>query len=100
MTTFPGPIVSPASPVFPAFLRLRDVVRLTSLSRPTLYRRIAARRFPAPVHLGGRCCGWAAAALQAWINDPEGYAAPASCASAAPAKRGRPLKYPERCQRR
>lgn len=59
----------------PAYFRLRDVLRITSLSRPTLYRRIAARRFPAPVHLGGRACGWASAALQAWIDDPEGYGA-------------------------
>ena len=84
----------------PAFLRLRDVIRITSLSRPTLYRRIAARRFPPPVHLGGRSCGWSAASLQAWINDPEGYAAdppsnsPAGIRHAA-ARRGRPLKYPE-----
>lgn len=29
----------------PAFFRMRGVVRITALSRPTLYRRIAARRF-------------------------------------------------------
>src|SRR5690606_2931872 len=38
----------------PAFYRMRDVIRITSLSRPTLYRRIAAHRFPAPIKLGGR----------------------------------------------
>lgn len=81
--------------VSPAFLRIRDVLRITSLSRPTLYRRIAARRFPPPVHLGGRACGWPSAALQAWINDPEGYFAPVSVGSDAQKKRGRPLKYPE-----
>ena len=43
----------------PAFFRIRDVLRMTALSRPTLYRRIAAGRFPAPVHLGGRACAWA-----------------------------------------
>lgn len=77
----------------PAFFRLRDVLRITSLSRPTLYRRIAARRFPAPVHLGGRACGWASTALQTWIDDPEGYGI--SQAGDAPAcrKQGRPNKY-------
>ena len=60
----------------PAFLRTRDVLRITSLSRATLYRRIAVRRFPAPVHLGGRACGWPTAAIQDWIRDPEGYRAP------------------------
>lgn len=57
----------------PAFYRMRDVIRITSLSRPTLYRRIAAGRFPAPVKLGGRTSGWSARALQAWIDDPSGY---------------------------
>lgn len=57
----------------PAFYRIADVVRITSLSRATVYRRIAAGRFPQPVHLGGRRSGWKAAALQSWIDDPEGY---------------------------
>ncbi len=81
--------------VAPAFLRIRDVLRITSLSRPTLYRRIAARRFPPPVHLGGRACGWPSAALQAWISDPEGYCAPPATDTDPQKKRGRPLKYPE-----
>lgn len=57
----------------PAFFRMVDVMRITALSRATLYRRIAEGKFPPPVHLGGRACGWAPAALQAWIDDPEGY---------------------------
>lgn len=60
----------------PMYYRMRDVLRITGLSRPTLYRRIAARRFPAPVHLGGRACGWHSGALQSWISDPEGYCTP------------------------
>jgi prophage regulatory protein len=79
----------------PAFFRIRDVLRITSLSRPTLYRRIAARRFPRPVHLGGRACGWSSAALQQWISDPEGYLAPAAVEAVIGRKRGRPHKYPE-----
>ncbi|CAM5391920.1 AlpA family phage regulatory protein [Alcaligenes faecalis] len=59
----------------PAFYRMKDVIRITSLSRPTLYRRIAAGRFPAPVKLGGRASGWTAQALQAWIDDPSSYTA-------------------------
>lgn len=59
----------------PAFYRMKDVIRITALSRPTLYRRIAAGRFPAPVKLGGRASGWTAQALQTWIDDPTGYAA-------------------------
>jgi prophage regulatory protein len=54
----------------PAFYRLKDVMRITALSRSTAYRRVSEGRFPAPVHLGGRA---SAAALQAWIDDPEGF---------------------------
>ncbi|MES2785324.1 MAG: AlpA family phage regulatory protein [Pseudomonadota bacterium] len=60
----------------PAFFRIADVMRITALSRATVYRRIADGIFPPPVHLGGRACGWTPAALQAWINDPGGYRAP------------------------
>jgi predicted DNA-binding transcriptional regulator AlpA len=71
----------------PAFYRIADVMRITALSRATLYRRIADGKFPAPIHLGGRACGWTPAALQTWIDDPEGYTAPATPAIAA--QRGR-----------
>nr|WP_269475709.1 AlpA family phage regulatory protein [Variovorax sp. SRS16] len=49
------------------------MVRITALSRTTLYRRISEGRFPAPVHLGGRASAWPSEALQAWIDDPDGY---------------------------
>ena len=70
----------------PAFYRLADVVRITALSRATIYRRIAEGRFPRPVHLGGRACGWAPAALQAWIDNPQEYKAAPPAAAAAVAK--------------
>lgn len=84
---------SDRGPPAPAFFRMRDVLRITGLSRPTLYRRIAVRRFPPPVHLGGRACGWPNAALQAWIADPNGYGAAPPPATATTRKRGRPSKY-------
>ena len=77
----------------PAFFRIRDVLRITGLSRPTLYRRITACRFPPPVHLGGRACGWHYAALEAWIADPEGYRTPGFDQQPLPRTRGRPRKY-------
>lgn len=63
------------SNALPAFYRLRDVMRITALSRSTVYRRISEGRFPPPLHLGGRASAWQSAALQAWIDDPEGYRA-------------------------
>ncbi|MGE3600080.1 MAG: helix-turn-helix transcriptional regulator [Dehalococcoidia bacterium] len=72
---------------------MRDVLRITGLSRPTVYRRITACRFPPPVHLGGRACGWHYAALEAWIADPEGYRTPGVDQQPLPRTRGRPRKY-------
>lgn len=65
----------PTSKELPAYYRLRDVVRISALSRSTIYRRIAEGRFPAPVSLGGKASGWAREAVQRWIADPAGYQA-------------------------
>ncbi|MBP6018381.1 MAG: AlpA family phage regulatory protein [Burkholderiaceae bacterium] len=54
----------------PAFYRMADVLRITALSRSSLYRRIASGDFPVPVSLGGRAKGWRRAALLEWIEDP------------------------------
>ena len=59
--------------VAPAFFRMADVIRITALSRATLYRRIAEGKFSPPVHLGGRACGWTPTVLQAWVGDRAGY---------------------------
>lgn len=66
---------SVASKAPPAFYRLHDVTRITALSRSTVYRRVAEGRFPLPVRLGGRASAWPSAALQEWIDNPEGYRA-------------------------
>jgi predicted DNA-binding transcriptional regulator AlpA len=88
-----APLLGVIMDVTPAFYRIRDVLRITALSRPTLYRRIAARRFPAPVRLGGRACGWSAVELQAWIADPDGYRVPVGAEPAVHRGPGRPRKY-------
>jgi prophage regulatory protein len=64
---------TPASKATPAFYRLHDVVRISALSRSTIYRRIAEGRFPSPIHLGGRASAWPSEALQQWIDNPETY---------------------------
>jgi prophage regulatory protein len=71
-----GAGIQPLMTTAPAFFRIVDVMRITALSRATLYRRIADGIFPPPVHLGGRACGWTPAALQVWIANPGGYRAP------------------------
>nr|WP_321272805.1 AlpA family phage regulatory protein [Alcaligenes faecalis] len=63
----------------PMFYRMRDVLRMTALSRSTLYRRIADGTFPAPVSLGGAAKGWRRADLEAWEREPANFRLMASC---------------------
>lgn len=60
-------------------LSIRDVQRLNSLSRASIYRGIAAGTFPAPIRLtpGGRRVGWREEDIRAWLADPLGWKAAA-----------------------
>lgn len=51
----------------------KTVVHLTSLSRATIYRRIADKRFPPKVELGGRRIAFHKDELDRWIANPNGY---------------------------
>jgi prophage regulatory protein len=59
--------VSSAHPQKLAVLRLPSVKERTGLSRSTLYLRIAAGSFPAPISLGGRAVGWLESEVEGWI---------------------------------
>ena len=48
------------------FLRLQAVIRVTGLSRSTLYRLIADKQFPRPVRLGPRAVAWRRSDIDAW----------------------------------
>ena len=50
----------------PVFLRMTTVVRLTGLTRSTIYRLIADKRFPSPVRLGPRAVAWRRTDLLSW----------------------------------
>lgn len=63
----------------PMFYRMRDVLRMTALSRSSLYRRIAAGNFPPPVSLGGKAKGWRREDLQQWAENPSGFCLMQSC---------------------
>ena len=50
------------------FLRLPDVEKATGKKRSTIYRDIAAGKFPAPYDLGSsRSVGWLSTEISAWI---------------------------------
>lgn len=49
-------------------LRITDVMRITSLSRSSIYAYVKAGLFPAPLSLGLRCRRWLESAVYAWID--------------------------------
>lgn len=49
------------------FLRIREVLARTGLSKSTLYDRIRAGTFPKPVRLGGTLSAWVESEVEAWM---------------------------------
>lgn len=54
-----------------ALVRLRDVCKLVSLSRSSIYLRVAEGSFPAPLKLSDHCVRWRREDLEAWIRSPD-----------------------------
>lgn len=52
-----------------ALLRIRDVCRVTALSRSTIYQLEAQQRFPRRVRVGLRAVGWVNSEVQAWLTE-------------------------------
>lgn len=50
------------------FLRVHQVMAVTGLSRPSVYRLAAAGAFPKPIKLSERSSAWIEADVQAWMN--------------------------------
>jgi len=48
-------------------LRRRQVEERVGLTRSTIYRRVAAGSFPAPISLGARAVGWLEAEISNWL---------------------------------
>lgn len=49
-------------------LRRKQVEARTGLSRSTIYERIKAGTFPAPINLGEKAVGWIESEIDAWLN--------------------------------
>ena len=64
-----APVQPRAPPSDDPMLRFVDVIRLTGLSRTTIWRRVRAGTFPAPIALGENSCGW----KTSWISGPGGW---------------------------
>lgn len=53
----------------PKMLRVPAVMARTGLSRTTIYRRVRAGTFPAPVDLGNGLIGWTDEVIDTWQRD-------------------------------
>ncbi len=49
-------------------LRFPEVIERTGISRTTIWRRIRAGTFPAPVQLGSNSIGWSEPAIIEWVE--------------------------------
>ena len=49
-------------------LRAPEVMARTGLSRATIWRRVRAGTFPAPIQLGENSIGWPASEITAWLD--------------------------------
>ncbi|EBR9313920.1 AlpA family phage regulatory protein [Salmonella enterica subsp. enterica serovar Muenchen] len=52
-----------------SFLELADVVRRTSLSRPTIYRKMRAGAFPQKRKISERRVAWLEEEIDEWIKN-------------------------------
>jgi prophage regulatory protein len=50
-------------------IKRKEVETITGLSCASIYRKIAAKDFPAQVKLGKNAVGWVESEIQAWIED-------------------------------
>ncbi len=51
------------------FIKIEDVLQMTSLSRTTLYSLIKKGDFPAQIKIGNRISVWHEGSIKIWMND-------------------------------
>jgi prophage regulatory protein len=56
-------------------LKLKEVMRMTSLGSSTIYRKLDTNEFPAPLVLSTACVRWKESDLVAWIESLQTRAA-------------------------
>lgn len=49
-------------------IKLNEVKALTTLSRSTIYKKVAEGTFPAPIKLGDRAVAWLETEIVNWIE--------------------------------
>ena len=51
------------------FLKLKEVMALTALSRSSIYKFMEESRFPKSVSLGDRAVAWVESEVEEWMNE-------------------------------
>ena len=69
LQNIPETRVLPTTTLRERILRKPDVLRMVTLSDPTIYRLEKAGKFPKRISLGGNSCGWLESELLAWIGE-------------------------------
>lgn len=49
-------------------LRMKDVVKVTGLSRSAIYQKVSTGLFPRQIKLGERATGWLSHEVTGWLN--------------------------------
>ena len=62
--------LAPVQPRAPPsrMLRFPEVIERTGLSRTTIWRRVRAKTFPAPIQLGANSIGWPESVIIEWVE--------------------------------
>ncbi|WLR94213.1 helix-turn-helix transcriptional regulator [Shinella zoogloeoides] len=68
MSVSPEASPAPAGEPIETLLRLRDVMKVTTLGSTTIYRKMDAGEFPRPLNLGGNVVRWKMSDVQRWIS--------------------------------
>lgn len=50
------------------FLRLPEVIKITALSRSSIYLNISENKFPKPINIGSRSVAWLESEINEWIQ--------------------------------
>ena len=65
-----GEALAPVQPRAPPsrMLRFPEVIERAGLSRTTIWRRVRAKTFPAPIQLGPNSIGWPESMIIEWVD--------------------------------
>lgn len=58
-----------------AFIRLKQLVLIASMSSSTVWRKVNTGQFPAPVKISSGITAWRVGMVRAWLHNPQAFKA-------------------------